>query len=54
MMQLFEKYEHLYVDLRRPRPGESKINLTHHYTEREREEVWRVAYEQYPYSKCSN
>ncbi|KAL7744418.1 hypothetical protein ACLKA6_001801 [Drosophila palustris] len=48
LMQLFSKYEHLYADLRRPRPGESMAKPMRRYTEKEKQEVWRLARERFP------
>ncbi|XP_034476131.1 uncharacterized protein LOC117783065 [Drosophila innubila] len=49
LMQLFEKYEHLYADLRKPRPGESTSLPLRQYTKEEQQEVWRVARERFPF-----
>lgn len=56
LMNHFEKYDHLYWDMRRPRPGESNhsVRPPRHYTDQERQEVWRVARERFPHSRYSS
>ncbi|EDW75304.2 uncharacterized protein Dwil_GK19765 [Drosophila willistoni] len=47
LMQHFSRYDHLYWELRKPRPGEP-IPTPQKYTEQERLEVWRSAREKFP------
>ncbi|XP_060662570.1 uncharacterized protein LOC132795721 isoform X1 [Drosophila nasuta] len=50
LMQHFKRYEHLYWELRRPRPGESANSMRppREFTEQERHDVWREAKENFP------
>ncbi|XP_017870819.1 PREDICTED: uncharacterized protein LOC108619042 [Drosophila arizonae] len=52
LMQFFGGYEHLYWDLRRPRPGEDSQAVQQpprSLTEQERQEVWQLARERFPH-----
>lgn len=54
LMQFFGGYEHLYWDLRRPRPGEDSQAVQQpprSLTEQERQEVWQLARERFPHSE---
>ncbi|KAH8265168.1 hypothetical protein KR044_010619, partial [Drosophila immigrans] len=50
LMQHFRRYEHLYCDMRRPRPGQTPATMRPRriFTEQERAEVWRVAKQKFP------
>ncbi|XP_062127718.1 uncharacterized protein LOC133840078 [Drosophila sulfurigaster albostrigata] len=50
LMQHCKRYEHLYWELRRPRPGESANSMRppRMFTEQERLDVWREAKENFP------
>ncbi|XP_060656332.1 uncharacterized protein LOC132791435 [Drosophila nasuta] len=50
LMQHCKRYEHLYWELRRPRPGESANSMRppRMFTEQERHDVWREAKENFP------
>ncbi|KAH8387516.1 hypothetical protein KR093_007528, partial [Drosophila rubida] len=51
LMQHFKRYEHLYWELRRPRPGETLATMRppRQFTEQERIDVWREAKENFPH-----
>ncbi|XP_022210514.2 uncharacterized protein LOC111066314 [Drosophila obscura] len=46
LMMHFRMYEHLYSDMRRPRPGE--LFQLRHVTQEQRDDVWRVANTKFP------
>ncbi|XP_030381850.1 uncharacterized protein LOC115629509 [Scaptodrosophila lebanonensis] len=47
LIEHFGKYEHLYWELRKPRPGEP-LKVQRNFDEKERLEVWQLARERFP------
>lgn len=47
LIRHFREHEHLYWELRKPRPGEP-VQSPRLYTDRERQEVWREAKIKFP------
>ncbi|XP_046865774.1 uncharacterized protein LOC111519606 isoform X1 [Drosophila willistoni] len=51
LLQHFGHYDHLYCDLRKPRPGES-LRTPHKCSEQERQAIWRSVSEKFPNMNC--